>query len=58
MSEEERRQKEQNLVEHIWGDMSEEQRQKVKKGDYSDLVEQSGLTEPRLRTIVSKREED
>ena len=58
MSEEERRQKEQNLVEHIWGNMSEEQRQKVKKRDYSDLVEQSGLTEPRLRTIVSKREED
>lgn len=53
-SEEERREREQNQVEHIWGEMSEEQRQKVKHGDYSDLVKRSGLPEPRLRSIVSK----
>ena len=56
--EEKRREREQNLVEHILGGMSEEQRQKVKKGDYSELVEQNGLTEPRLRTIISKIEEE
>ncbi len=56
--EEKRRKREQNLVENIWGGMSEEQRQKVKNGGYSELVEQSGLPEPRLKTIVSKIEGD
>ena len=54
--EEKRREREQNEVEHIWGGMSDEQRQKVKKGDYSDLVKQSGLTEERLRTILARAE--